>query len=155
MAINPDFEEMFSALSNADVEYLVVGAHAVMLYCEPRYTKDIDIWVRPDADNATRVLRALAQFGAPIDELTADDLSVPGTIFQIGIEPNRIDVITAIDGVEFSAAWPLRNSSNYGSVPIPVIDRTSLITNKKATGRPQDLLDLERLTAQDPPTEES
>jgi hypothetical protein len=146
MAINRDFEEMFSALSDAGVEFLVVGGHAVMFYSEPRYTKDIDIWVRPTRANAERVIAALTAFGAPLADLSVEDLAVEGTVFQIGVEPNRIDVTTSIDGVEFARAWPSRVAASYGSAPIQILGKRDLQENKRATGRPQDLLDLERLS---------
>ena len=145
MAINRDFEEMFSALSDAGAEFLVVDAHAVMFYSEPRYTKDLDIWVRPTRQNAERVHAALAAFGAPLADLSVEDLSARGTVFQIGIEPNRIDVTTVIDGVEFSDAWASRVPSIYGSAPIHILGKPHLRENKRVTGRPQDLLDLEKL----------
>jgi len=150
MPVNRDFEEMFSALSVEGVEFLVVGAHAVMVHTEPRFTKDLDIWVRPTPQNAERVLRALARFGAPIADLVRDDLTVAGTIFQIGIAPNRIDVTTGIDGVRFDEAWPRRVQSSYGKIAIAILGKGDLIRNKRATGRPQDLLDLERLTGESP-----
>jgi hypothetical protein len=96
MAINPDFSDLFSALFDEGAEFIVVGAHAVMFFTEPRYTKDLDVWVAPSKANAERVHRALARFGAPRTELTTEDLAVPGTIFQIGMAPNRIDVLTSI-----------------------------------------------------------
>src|SRR5579859_2872396 len=101
MATNPDFRDLLHALCAAGAEFLVVGAHAVMFYTSPRYTKDLDIWVRPTLDNAERVHRALRAFGAPMADLAIGDLEKPGTIFQIGIAPNRIDVITSIEGVRF------------------------------------------------------
>jgi hypothetical protein len=146
MAINRDFEEMFSALSDAGVEFLVVGGHAVMFYSEPRYTKDIDIWVRPTRANAQHVIAALTKFGAPLADLSVEDLAVEGTVFQIGVEPNRIDVTTSIDGVDFARAWPSRVAASYGSAPIQILGKCDLQENKRASGRPQDLLDLERLS---------
>lgn len=146
MASNRDFEEMFSALSDAGVDFLVIGAHAVMFYSEPRYTKDLDIWVRPTRANAERVFAALASFGAPLADLSVDDLSVPGTVFQIGVAPNRIDITTSIEGVDFARAWPSRVAATYGSTPIQILGKRQLRENKRATGRPQDLLDLERLS---------
>ena len=89
-------------------EFLIVGAHAVMFHTVPRYTKDLDIWVRPAPENAERVYRALVRFGAPMANLTVHDLGVPGTLFQIGIAPNRVDVLTSIDGVGFEEAWNRR-----------------------------------------------
>ena len=98
MAANPDFKDLFSELYAAHAEFLVVGAHAVMFYTAPRYTKDLDVWVRPTAGNAARVHRALTAFGAPMSDLTSDDLARPGTIFQIGVAPNRVDILTSIEG---------------------------------------------------------
>jgi hypothetical protein len=145
VATNPDFRDLFVALSDAGAEYLVVGAHAVMFYTEPRSTKDIDVWVRPDADNGARVYRALAAFGAPLYDVTPDDFSVPGTIFQIGVAPNRIDVITSIDAVDFEEAWSTRVATAYGGAPIHLLSRDLLLRNKKAVNRLQDQLDVERL----------
>ncbi len=101
MATNPDFRDLLSALCAADAEFIIGGAHAVMFHTIPRYTKDLDVWVRPTLENAERVHRALRVFGAPMADLTADDLATPGTIFQIGIAPNRVDIITSIDAVIF------------------------------------------------------
>lgn len=145
MATNPDFRDLLSALSDTGADYLLVGGHAVMLYTSPRYTKDFDLWVRPSLGNAVKVLAALRAFGAPTADLTAEDLATPGTIFQIGVEPNRVDIITSIDGVAFDAAWPGRRASRYDDVEIAVLGIDDLITNKRASGRPQDLLDVERL----------
>jgi hypothetical protein len=118
MASHRDFEEMFSALSDAGVEFLVIGAHAVMFHSEARYTNHLDIGVRPTRANAERVFAALAAFGAPLADLSVDDLSVPGTVFQIGVAPNRIDITTSIEGVDFARAWPSRVAASYGSAPI-------------------------------------
>ena len=145
MATNPDFKDLFSELCDADAEFIVVGAHAVMYFTEPRYTKDLDVWVRPTADNARAVHRALAAFGAPMSDLTVEDLSVPGTIFQIGVAPNRIDVLTSIEAVDFDAAWARRVESTYGGVPIALLSLADLLVNKRAVGRPQDYLDVEKL----------
>ncbi len=145
MATNPDFNDLLSALSAEGAEFLIVGAHAVMFYTTPRYTKDLDVWVRPEPDNAERVYRALRAFGAPLSDLTAADLATPGTIFQIGVAPNRIDVLTSIDAVLFEDAWQRRTASTYGGVPISLLSVEDLLTNKRAVGRKQDLLDVERL----------
>ena len=146
MAANPDFKDLFSELYAAHAEFLVVGAHAVMFYTVPRYTKDLDVWVRPTAGNAARVHRALTAFGAPMSDLTRDDLARPGTIFQIGVAPNRVDILTSIEGVDFETAWAHRTTSSYAGVPIAILGANELVTNKRAVGRPQDLLDLEKLT---------
>jgi len=145
MATNPDFRDLLSALSAEGAEFLIVGAHAVMLYTAPRYTKDLDIWVRPTPENAARVHRALVAFGAPMADLTVDDLATPGTIFQIGIAPNRVDILTSIEAVTFEEAWARRVSSAYGGVPIALLSLEDLLTNKRAVGRRQDLLDVEKL----------
>jgi hypothetical protein len=142
MAANPDFRDLFSALSTAGAEFLVVGGHAVMFHTVPRFTKDIDVWVRPTQENARRVYDALRAFGAPMSDLTVADLATVGTIFQIGLAPNRIDVLTSIESVEFEGAWQRRVSTTYGGVPIHVLSIEDLLTNKRAVGRPQDLLDV-------------
>ncbi len=145
MPTNPDFSDLFSELSAAGAEFIVVGAHAVMFYAAPRYTKDLDVWVRPTRENAERVYRALAAFGAPLDQLEIDDLAVEGTIFQLGMAPNRVDIVTSITGVEFGPAWDRRVASTYGGVAIDLLSIDDLMTNKRAVGRPQDLIDLEHL----------
>jgi hypothetical protein len=145
MATNPDFRDLLSALCGEGAEFLVVGAHAVMFFTAPRYTKDLDLWTRPTRPNAERVHRALARFGAPLADLTVDDLAVAGTIFQIGVAPNRIDVVTSIEGVSFADAWPRRVASTYGGIPIQLLSLEDLLTNKRAVGRPQDMIDDERL----------
>src|SRR5512145_3148534 len=102
--MNRDFNELLLAFNANGVDYLIVGAHALAVYGHVRATKDLDIWIRADRENAERVLRAVSEFGAPVGDLTLDDLTRPGTIFQIGLPPLRIDVITEIDGVSFTNA---------------------------------------------------
>lgn len=143
--MSPDFSDLLRAFNAHDVDYLVVGAHALAAYGHVRATKDLDVWIRPEAGNAEKVLAALSDFGAPLGDLTLTDLCQAGTVIQIGIPPLRIDVITAIDGVDFSEAWPDRLETKFGSVPAFVISRHHLIANKKAAGRLQDLADVERL----------
>ncbi|MEZ4301209.1 MAG: DUF6036 family nucleotidyltransferase [Polyangiaceae bacterium] len=143
--MNPDFRDLFAALSARAAEFLVVGGHAVMLYTQPRYTKDLDVWVRPTLENAERVHRALSDFGAPLTNVTVEDFATPGTIFQIGIAPNRVDVLTTLEGLDFEHAWQARTSSTYGGVPIGVLAAEDLITNKQAVARPQDLIDVAAL----------
>ena len=145
MTTNPDFKDLLSALNDEGADFLIVGAHAVMFFTTPRYTKDLDIWVRPSPENAVRVYNALASFGAPLAELTIEDLSIDGTIFQIGIAPNRIDVLTTIEGVRFEDAWARKVPSSYGGVPISILGFDDLVANKTAVARPQDMLDLELL----------
>ena len=143
--MNPDFKELLLTFNAHNVEYLVVGAHALAAHGHVRATKDLRVWVRPEQDNAHRVLRALSDFGAPTGDLTVDDLSRKDTIFQIGMPPLRIDIITNIDGVEFDDAWPDRLETIFGGVPAFVISRSHLITNKKSAARLQDLADVQEL----------
>ena len=143
--MNPDFKELLLAFNAHNVEYLIVGAHALAAYGHIRATKDLDLWVRPEVSNAQKVLQALSDFGAPLSDLTADDLSRKDTIFQIGLPPLRIDIITSIDGVEFADAWPDRLETMFGGVPALVISRRHLITNKKTAARLQDLADVQNL----------
>jgi hypothetical protein len=134
-----------AAFSAHGVEYIVVGAHALAAHGHVRATKDLDVWVRPSLGNAPNVLRALAAFGAPLHDLSAADLAQDGLIFQIGVPPLRIDVMTAIDGVAFEAAWADRIEATLGGLAVPVLSRHHLIANKKAAGRLQDLADVEWL----------
>jgi hypothetical protein len=143
--VNPDFRDLLSEFSAHRVEFLLVGAHALAVHGLVRATKDLDVWVRPDPTNAERVLAALEAFGAPRMDLTRDDLTRPGTIYQIGVPPLRIDVITDIDGVTFADAWPERVQVSLEGVDVPVLSRRHLIANKRTAGRLQDLADVEHL----------
>lgn len=143
--MNSDFRDLLLEFNAAGVEFLVVGAHALAAHGHVRATKDLDLWIRPSDTNAPRVLAALTRFGAPLHDLSVTDLSRPGLVFQIGIPPVRIDLITAIDGVLFEDAWPDRMEAVFGTVKVPVLSRHHLIANKSASGRLQDLADIERL----------
>lgn len=143
--MHPDFKELLAEFNAARVEYLIVGAHALAAHGHVRATKDLDVWVRPDPQNAKKVLQALRAFGAPLEDLTESDLGAPGLIFQIGIPPVRIDILTSIDGVNFEEAWPARVSVNVADVAVTVLSKRHLIANKKAAGRLQDLADVEKL----------
>lgn len=143
--MNRDFAEMLSALSAAGAEYLVVGAHALAAHGRPRATGDLDIWVRPSSDNADKVWAALAGFGAPLSALKKQDLTTPGIVFQIGVEPVRIDILTAIDGVDFEGAWSRRIVVDVDGQSVPLLGKDDLIRNKRAAGRPQDLADVAAL----------
>jgi hypothetical protein len=148
MAVNRDFSDLFAALNALGAKYLVVGAYAVAWHGEPRFTKDLDVWIGADAGNAERVYRALLDFGAPVDDLSAGDLATPGIVFQMGLPPNRIDLLTSIDGVEFDNAWERRVATQYGDQPVFVIGLDDLLLNKRTSGRPQDLVDLALLRRQ-------
>jgi hypothetical protein len=123
----------------------VAGAHAVIYHTEPRYTKDLDIWVNPTPENAQRVHRALVRFGAPLRDVSEADFCNPDLVYQIGVAPNRIDILMGVSGVDFPSAWGDHVASTYGGVPISIMGKKSLMATKKAAGRPQDLLDLKKL----------
>lgn len=140
--MNPDSVEMLSELSAGGVEFLIVGAHALAAHGIPRATGDLDIWIRPTRANAERVHAALARFGAPLDDLTVEDLTREGTVFQIGLPPARIDFLTSITAVAFDEAWPRRMTAEVArEVQAPIIGREDLLRNKRAVGRPKDLAD--------------
>ena len=143
--MNRDFAEMLSALSEAGAEFLIVGAHALAAHGIARATGDIDIWVKPTQENAERVMRALIVFGAPLKNLTVDDLTKTDTVFQIGVEPCRVDILSGISGVQFADAWSRRLVLDIEGMSVPVLSRADFVTNKRASGRPKDLLDLELL----------
>lgn len=139
--MSPDFKEILSIFNDRAVRYLVVGAHAVMKYSEPRYTKDLDIWVEASTENAARVYGALAEFGAPLDDLTENDFACDG-FFQMGQPPVRIDIMMSIAGVNFEDAWPNRVEGDFDGIPAVFIGRDDLIAAKSASARPQDILDI-------------
>lgn len=148
--LNPDFRAMLSALSDEQAESLIVGAYAVAVHGVARATAALDIWVRRSEENAARVWRALARFGAPMSAVRQEDLRAPEVVVQVGVAPRRIDLITSIDGVEFEDAWEHRTEVEVEGLRVPVIGRRHLIVNKKAVGRPQDLADVTRLEAEAP-----
>jgi hypothetical protein len=143
--VNQDFVDLLRELSAAEARFLVVGAYAVAFHARPRATGDLDLWVEPTPENAARVLTALTAFGAPLSDLTAGDLTTPGIVFQIGVVPRRIDLLTSLTGLDFSSAWAERVSTRMGGIECPVIGREALIRNKRALGRPRDKADLELL----------
>jgi hypothetical protein len=139
--MNQDFIDLLRALSAADVRFMIVRAYALAIHGHPRATGDLDIWVDATPQNAKRVLRVLEQFGAPLSEVTAADFEVPGTVFQIGLPPRRIDILTELTGITFDEAWAGRLRRPFGGVEVDFIGRTAYLKNKRATGRPQDLAD--------------
>ncbi|MGH9521965.1 MAG: nucleotidyltransferase [Terriglobales bacterium] len=144
MAESPHYKELLQLLNEFQVEYLIVGGFAVMKYGEPRYTKDLDVWVHNSPENSERVVRALAKFGAPLekDRITAETFTGNQVVYQIGVAPVRIDVMTEITAVEFSEAWKDRVESTFFGVPVHFISREHLIANKRALGRSSDVRDL-------------
>ncbi len=145
MTINKDFKDLLHHLNVARARYLVVGAYAVIYYTEPRYTKDLDLWIEPTPLNAKKVYRALKNFGAPLQDVTERDLINPLMVYQIGIEPNRIDILMGIGKLGFAQAWKNRKLSHYGKEPISILGMDHLISAKREAGRTKDKLDLESL----------
>jgi hypothetical protein len=145
--LNPDFKDMLSVFNAESVEYLIVGAYAMAAHGVPRATGDLDCWIRRSPENAERVMRALAAFGAPLERISKDDLSVPGLVLQFGVEPTRIDLLTSIDGVDFDEAYQRRLVARIDDIEVSLLDLETLIRNKRAVGRPRDLADVARLEA--------
>lgn len=143
--MNQDFRDLLAEFNARQVEFILVGAHALAAHGHVRATQDLDVWVRPSPENAKRVIQALRTFGAPLHDLTEKDLSTPGVVFQIGVEPIRIDILTAIDGVGFDEAWGDRLVLKFLDQPVSVLSKNHLIKNKLTTGRTQDLADVEAL----------
>jgi predicted nucleotidyltransferase len=145
MAESPDFKELLRALNEKQAEYLIVGGYAVMKYTEPRFTKDLDVWIRNSTENASKVYEALAEFGAPLrkDGLVPEDFASQDLTYQIGVAPLRIDILTHLSGIEFAQAWPNRVASIFFGVPAHFISLNDLIINKRAAGRSSDLEQLE------------
>lgn len=143
--MNQDFVDLLHALCAHDVRFLVVGAYALAVHGRPRATGDLDVWVDASPGNAPKIMRALVEFGAPLHDVSAADFSRPGIVFQMGLPPGRIDVLTALSGLTFDEAWPDRVSAMFGDVAVSVIGRDAFIRNKRATGRAKDLGDIEAL----------
>lgn len=145
MELGKDFRDLLELLNRHQVRYLAVGGFAVAVHGTPRYTKDLDLWVEVSVDNAKRIIAALDDFGFASLGLCSEDFLDPDVIIQLGYEPNRVDFLTNLTGVEFSEAYPMRVPTKVGNLEVPVIDRASLIANKRALGRPHDLDDAKGL----------
>jgi len=143
--LNSDYKDMLRVLLGNGVKFLLVGAYAMSVHGYPRATGGIDIWVEPSAENSERVYRALAQFGAPLHEVDEATFVKLGVVFQIGVEPRRIDIMSAVSGVSFEEAYPHRQTVDIEGMPIPILSYDDLIRNKRATGRDKDRLDADRL----------
>jgi len=146
MFVNSDFSDLLRLFNANQVKYLVIGGYALIQYAEPRYTKDLDLWISADATNAQAVYRALREFGAPLADLTAADFAQAGYFYQMGVPPVRVDILMGIPGAVFDEAWPRRLEVDFEGLLVPFISRQDLIAAKCASGRPQDLLDVEQLT---------
>ena len=145
LPFNEDFRELLSCLLDADVRFLVIGAYAVAFHGYVRATKDIDLWVKADPENAKRAFRALTLFGAPLDGVEPGDLLDPETVLQIGLPPRRVDILSEIEGVQFDDAWRRREQSDLDGLLVPVLGLDDLIEAKRATNRSQDRADVEAL----------
>ncbi len=143
--MHQDFLDLLRAFIDREVRFLIVDAYALGVHGRPRATGDLDVWVEPTPDNAARIMEALEVYGAPLQQVTADDFSRPGVVFQMGLPPLRIDVLTELSGLTFADAWPERIQAAFGPVSVDVIGRDAFIKNKRATGRLKDLGDIEAI----------
>lgn len=150
MTLSPDFKEFIRLLNENSVRYLVVGGYAVAFHGHPRYTKDLDVWIEAEPENVIRLLDALDEFGFGTLDLEREDFLEPETVVQLGRPPHRIDLVTEIDGVEFADSYSARQEIEVEDVPVSFIGLEQLRKNKRASGRHQDLADLENLEEGNP-----
>ena len=143
--MNSDFNDLLKLMDQFQVRFLVVGGYAVIRHTEPRFTKDLDLWIGATAENAERCFRALASFGAPLAGLGPLDFTQQGYIYQMGVPPFRVDILMSLRGLSFEQAWQRRDVETIDGVSIPFLSKDDLIESKLAAGRPQDLLDVESL----------
>ncbi len=147
MVLNQDFKEFLQSLNDNNVRYLIIGGYALAFHGHPRYTKDLDIWVAMDEDNAARITHALDDFGFASLNLKANDFLEPDTIIQLGYPPSRIDILIGLEGAIFDECYANRQVELIDGVPVNVIDRANLVRLKREAGRPQDLADIDNLTS--------
>lgn len=145
MFVNSDFTDLLNLFNTNQVKYLIIGGYAVVQYAEPRFTKDLDLWISADAANAQSVYQALKEFGAPLSGLTERDFAEEGYFYQMGIPPMRVDILMGIPGIEFDGAWRHRVEVDFDGLVVSFISKQDLIKAKKASGRPQDLIDADLL----------
>ncbi len=145
MDLAPDFDEFIGSLNAHGVDFLIVGAYALAFHGAPRFTGDIDVFLRPTLDNATRTLAAIRSFGFPVEELRAEDLLDPRRMLEMGVEPVQIHVMTAISGVPWDDAWQTRQPGACGQHAVAFLGREAFLRNKRAAGRPKDLADVDAL----------
>jgi len=145
MEAQADFKELLACLNARGVEYMIVGGYALAFHGAPRYTGDLDVWVKPDAENARRVLAALADFGVGSLDLKEIDLRSADRVVQIGVPPVRVDLLTSLSGVSWEEAVGRRVRGPYGDMEVPYMGRDDFLANKKACGRHKDLADIEAL----------
>ncbi len=142
--MNSDFKDLLRLLHEEKVEYLIAGGYAVMYHSQPRYIKHLDIWIKPSSENARKLMRVFAQFGIPLLELSEEDFSTAGTQLNLGVEPNQIDILTTIPGLDFDEAWETHVATEE-EFPIYYLGKDALIMAKKTAGRLQDLADIEEI----------
>ena len=151
MILQSDLREFIELLNSRKVEYVVVGGYAVAFHGYPRFTGDIDFFVRPTVENGSRLVEVLGAFGFGSLGIDPAIFAAPKKVVQLGRPPNRIDLITGIDGIDFEEAWQSRVPANLAGVPVSFLGRDALVRNKRAAARPKDLLDLEKLKSRTPP----
>lgn len=145
MFVNTDFSDLLNLFKANNVKYLVIGGYAVVQYTEPRFTKDLDLWISTQPNNAEAIFKALKEFGAPLEGMSPKDFSEEGYFYQMGIPPVRVDVLMGIPGVQFDEAWERRVEVQFDDTAVMIISKQDLILAKRAAGRPQDLLDADSL----------
>ena len=153
MELGRDFRDLLELFNKNHVKYLVVGGYATSIYAVPRYTKDIDLWLEPTVENARAVLVALDEFGFGSLGLEIEDFTKPDHVVQLGYEPNRVDLLTQLQGLDFQSAFSRRNVVSLAGVNISFVSPSDLVTNKKAVGRHQDLADVEQILMHRPELE--
>ncbi len=146
MFVNSDFSDLLKLFNDNRVRYLVIGGYAVIQYAEPRFTKDLDLWISTEPANAAAVYKALKEFGAPLTDMTEADFAEEGYFYQMGVPPMRVDILMGVPGGNFEHAWENRNEVDFDGLNVPFISRQDLIKVKKAAGRPQDLIDAKSLS---------
>ncbi len=145
MFVNSDFSDLLQIFNDNHVKYLVIGDYAVIQYGEPRFTKDLDLWISTDIANAEAVYKSLKEFGAPLTEMSVDDFSEEGYFYQMGVPPVRVDVLMGIPGATFEKCWSRRQTVDFDGLKVNFISKQDLVTAKRASGRPQDLIDADLL----------
>lgn len=143
--MNSDFKELLKIFSEEKVKYMIIGGYAVAKHAEPRYTKDLDIWISNSRNNAERIYQALSKFGSPLADITIEDFTVPTLVYQIGIEPSRIDIIMGLENLDFGECWENKETVQLGEVETYFISIDDLIKSKEFAGRPQDLMNVANL----------
>ena len=149
MFVNSDFSDLLKIFNDNKVKYLVIGGYAVIQYAEPRFTKDLDLWISTDLSNASAVYQALKSFGAPLANLTEKDFAEEGYFYQMGVPPIRVDILMGVPGGDFEKSWGKRREFDFDGLPVFFISKEDLIAIKKASGRPQDLIDADLLAQSD------